>query len=251
MRKLRILKIGGSVITDKSPGTFDVAKRDEIDKVVKEIASNPENLIIVHGVGSFGHPYVEKYKLKERKDLRGVVETHLACKRLNSMICEDLLDVGVNAAPIHPFSAFRVAERLEFDVDFILSLLDNGMLPVIHGDMVYNRLKDSFDVVSGDRIVSELAEVLEVERVGFATDTDGILVDGEVVDEVNSDNLDEVLKNIGDAGSKSDVTGGMRGKVLSMLQISRKSEVFIFSGLKSGNITKFLKGERVGTRLKL
>jgi len=249
LKKLKILKIGGSVITDKSPGTFDVAKMDEIEKVAKEIASNPENLIIVHGVGSFGHPYVEKYKLKERKDLRGVVETHLACKRLNSMLCEALLDAGVNAAPIHPFSAFRVAERLEFDVDFILSLLNNGMLPVIHGDMVYNRLKDSFDVVSGDRIVSELAEVLEVERVGFATDTDGILVDGKVVEEVNSENLDEVLKSIGEAGSKSDVTGGMRGKVLSMLQIP--AEVFIFSGLKSGNIIKFLKGERVGTRLKL
>jgi len=249
LRRIKILKIGGSIITDKSPGVFDVALKERIKEVAKEIASNPENLVLVHGVGSFGHPYVEKYRLKERKNLRGVIETHLACKRLNTMVCEALLAEGVNATPIHPFSAFRVAEGLEFDADFILSLLDNGMLPVLHGDMVYNRLRNSFDVVSGDRIVSEFAEALEVERIGFATDIDGIFVGDELIEEVNDENLSEVLNSLGEAESKSDVTGGMRGKVLSMLRIP--AIVFIFSGLKSGNITKFLKGERVGTRLNL
>lgn len=250
MKGLRILKIGGSILTDKSLDVFDAAREKEIRRVAKEVASNPRNVILVHGVGSFGHPYVERYKLKERKDVRGVLETHLACKRLNSLMCDALLDEGVNAAPIHPFSAFRTGETLEFDVSFIFSLLKNNMLPVIHGDMVYNRLKDKFEVVSGDRIVSELVKLLNIKIVGFATDTDGIIVNGKIIEKIDKESLSKVIESIGRADSKSDVTGGMRGKLMLMLQI-KDSEVFIFSGLKSGNVAKFLRGERVGTRLRL
>jgi isopentenyl phosphate kinase len=243
-----ILKIGGSVITDKSHGVFEVAREREIERIAKEIASNPESMILVHGVGSFGHPYVEKYGLREKKDVRKVLKTHLACKRLNSMVCEALLAEGVNASPIHPFSAFRLKDKLEFDSGFILSLLRNQMLPVIHGDMVYNPLKDKFEVLSGDRIVVELAKSFKAKRVGFATDMAGIVVNGEIVEEVNKSNLAKVLESIGESEAKSDVTGGMKGKIELMVGI-KDSEVFIFSGL-DGSIKKFLKGERVGTRLK-
>jgi len=249
LKGLKILKIGGAVITDKSPGVFDRAKMDTIERIAKEVATNPSGLILIHGVGSFGHPYVEKYGLKNgRWNVKGVAETHLACEKLCCMVCSALAKEGLNPAPIHPFTSFRIGNRLEFDANFIAELVDDGFVPVLHGDMV--RSFDGYAVLSGDRIAAELAKTFGAEKLGFASDT-AIVVDGRIVEEVNNDNVSLVLKKLEKETGKSDVTGGMRGKVLSVLEVARQSEVFIFSGLEPGNVAKFLVGEKVGTKIRL
>jgi len=232
---LKILKIGGSVITEKKKNVFNVARLDKIREICEVIARNRENLILVHGVGSFGHPYVEKYKLKERKDVYGVAETHIACKKLNEVICETLLDLGVPVLPIHPLT-------FKFDFEFLKEMIDEGFLLVFHGDMVYN--KGRFEVISGDEIVVKLADNLNVSRIGFATDVDGILIDGKVSEKFDK----SMLKFISLAVGKSDVTGGMRGKLEKIFNIKRRCDVFVFKGTAE-NIERFLRGERVGTKV--
>ena len=59
-----VLKIGGSVITDKN-GEL-AARTQEMSRLVEEIRkANVQNLIIVHGGGSFGHPVAQQYAIKE------------------------------------------------------------------------------------------------------------------------------------------------------------------------------------------
>ncbi|HID43604.1 MAG TPA: isopentenyl phosphate kinase family protein [Archaeoglobaceae archaeon] len=246
--ELRILKIGGSVITDKTPGVFEKARIDIIERIAEEISILQENLILVHGAGSFGHPYVEKFNLRNAKNLKAVIMTHLACKRLNTIFCDLLFEKGVNVIPLHPLSCISVNEDVEIDGEFIKSLVDNGIVPVFHGDMVYNRLRDSFEVLSGDRIVLEIAKILNIRKIGFATDTEGLIVNGRVLEKaiLNS----ELVELVGEADTKLDVTGGMRGKIESLIQLPENSEVLIFSGFEKGNILKFLKNEKVGTELK-
>jgi len=239
-----ILKIGGTVITDKAKGVFDKAKTDVIKRIAKEVATNPPD-ILIHGVGSFGHPYVEKHNLiKDKRNIRGVADTHLACERLCSLVCKALADEGLNPIPIHPFTFFRLTDQLEFDSDFIEGLVKEGFIPVIHGDMVI--AEDGYEVLSGDRIAAELTRIYNVGRLGFASDT-AVIAGGKVVEEINTENI-----NILESGNmnKSDVTGGMKGKIMAILDIARQSEVFIFSGLKHGNVARFLAGENVGTRIR-
>jgi isopentenyl phosphate kinase len=58
-----VLKIGGSVITDKNGDL--AAKTEVINRLAEEIAkANLKNLIVVHGGGSFGHPIAQKWALK-------------------------------------------------------------------------------------------------------------------------------------------------------------------------------------------
>jgi len=59
-----ILKIGGSAITDK---TGDLAAKTEIiNRLSEEIKrADLDNLIIVHGGGSFGHPTAAQYGIKD------------------------------------------------------------------------------------------------------------------------------------------------------------------------------------------
>lgn len=242
---LKVLKIGGSVITDKSRGFFEKAREEEMNRIAEEIATNPENLIIIHGAGSFGHPYVEKFG--RDMNASASILTHMACRRLNTLSCNALFEHGVNVIPINPFSALRVGKEVEIDEDFIVAVIEEGIVPVLHGDMVYNRSKKTFEVLSGDRIAFEIAKKLNINRIGFATDSPGVIVDGEVQEELNIEK--DLLQFIEDTETKSDVTGGMRGKLKSLLQLPPNSEVLIFSGLEEGNILKFLNNEKVGTKI--
>lgn len=246
--ELKILKIGGSVITDKTPGVFEKARIDEIERIAEEISKEPENLILVHGAGSFGHPYVEEFNLRKEQDSKGVVLTHLACRRLNTILCSSLFEKGVNIIPLNPLSCIKVGKNVEIDAEFLKSLVDNGFVPVLHGDMVYNRQTNSFEVLSGDRIVIEIAKALNIRKIGFATDIKGLIVNERVLEKATLNH--ELVEMVGGAEAKSDVTGGMRGKIESLILLPKNSEVLIFSGFEKGNIMKFLRNERVGTELK-
>ncbi|WP_197030932.1 amino acid kinase family protein [Archaeoglobus fulgidus] len=66
-----ILKIGGSVITDKSRGAFEKLKERELREVCRAISEKWRNLIVVHGAGSFGHPQRKKIRFKPSWSLKG------------------------------------------------------------------------------------------------------------------------------------------------------------------------------------
>ena len=61
---LTILKIGGSIITDKNADD-GAANYDEIKRIADEISKHHGRLVVVHGAGSFGHPQAKKYALTE------------------------------------------------------------------------------------------------------------------------------------------------------------------------------------------
>lgn len=251
--EITLLKIGGSVITEKSKGVFDRPRHQEIERIAREIASAGfENLILVHGVGSFGHPYVEKFALREKKNVEGIVRTHLACKKLNLLFCDQLLRRNVFPFPIHPFSSFKIDEKLEFSTELFTDPISEGFIPVSHGDMVYNRKRRFFEVLSGDAIISELAERFKDYklRIGVAVDTDGVFIGGKVLKEIKDIELLKSPEN-SSIERKSDVTGGMVGKLKSLAKAAKFAEILIFNGLKEGNIQKFLKGESIGTKIKL
>jgi isopentenyl phosphate kinase len=238
-----IVKIGGSAITDKSKGIFNKAKIDKIDFVAKTISENlSDSLVLVHGVGSFGHPYVEKYDLLNVKNIEGIVKAHLSCKDLNTIVCRKLLEYGLKPFPVHPMTSFKIVNsNLVFDMGIFENALEEGMIPVVNADLVYNVDRRWFEIFSGDNIVLELAKKFEANRIGFATDVDGVLIDGEVADVIT----EEDVEKIGCADGKSDVTGGMREKVLKVLRSGLKAYVFNVTDLGS-----FLRGKSVGTLIK-
>src|SRR5512141_432634 len=105
-----ILKIGGSAITDKT-GEL-AAKTEIINRLAEEIKrADLDNLIIVHGGGSFGHQTAKKYNLKDgyqddptRKF--GFAETHHIMKVLNGLVMDALIWHEIPAVSIAPSSCF-------------------------------------------------------------------------------------------------------------------------------------------------
>ncbi len=231
--ELRILKIGGTLITDKRRGVFEVAKEDMMERIAEQVFGE---VVIVHGVGSFGHPHVEKFGLS----VEGISKTHLACLKLNNLFCLKLEKAGLHPLPFHPLEFFSNP-----NFDFLNDMIDKGFTPVFHGDVIYD---GKFRVMSGDEIVRILAEKLKAERVGFATDT-VVTIDGKVVREINPSNFEEIIEKIGAAKEKEDVTEGMRGKVIEAYKSSEFCDAYIFNGKEKDSIRKFLEGYEVGTKV--
>ena len=60
-----ILKLGGSIITDKGSGNAGVVRENvlrDIAKTLKEFSDIP--LLLVHGAGSYGHPQARQYNIQ-------------------------------------------------------------------------------------------------------------------------------------------------------------------------------------------
>lgn len=246
----RVLKIGGSILTDKN--RENGALPEEISRVAKEIASEPDDLVLVHGAGSFGHIPAKRFGLPSRFSPEGLRVTHESVVRLNSLVLEALAQEGVDSLPVHPLSCLTLSGgRIEsFACGPIKEMLKEGIMPVLHGDVAMDR--DPIcraGIVSGDQLVSYLARSLEAEVVAVGCNVDGVLLNGFPLDEVTRSDLPGIQSAIGGSAGV-DVTRGMKGKLDELLDLADLGvSSLIFNASKEGNIALALQGRAVGTRV--
>jgi isopentenyl phosphate kinase len=246
MTEIKILKIGGSVLTDKT--RFESAKIGEIDRIAAEIAGHSSGLILVHGAGSFGHIHAKEYNLAERFSPEGVLETHRSVVRLNEIVVESLRRAGSSPVPVHP-SSFTLLKngRIEvIETGPVVEMVKRGLVPVLHGDVAMDRAKGA-GIVSGDQLVSHLARSLRPEIVALGTAVDGVIFRGEVLAEVRREDLSRIGSELGPSAGV-DITGGMKGKLEELLDLANEGvRSTIFNAEKKGMIERVLAGERAGT----
>ena len=244
-----ILKIGGSVLTEKTDTPTPIPSA--IERCAEEIASchpSADNrLILIHGAGSFGHPQAKRHDSREGFTNFGIIEIHRSVKSLNELVIKALIENGVPAAPLHPFGC-TVAENgriAEMETAPIALMLARGIVPVLHGDVVMDRTLGA-SIISGDQIAPYLAVQFGASRIGFGTAVDGVIADGVTVPHITPETFESVRSHIhGSEGT--DVTGGMLGKVRELLKIDIDS--YIFNASKPDMVARFLSGEELGTRI--
>jgi len=239
-----MLKIGGSVITDKSGDcAINLGQLASIAAAVAD--SRVTGLVIVHGAGSCGHPEAKRYRLGRGATAghgEGIAVTHHAVSGLNAAVVAALRDQGVEAVGVHPLhAAFADGGRLvAFEYRHLEQMLLLGLVPVIHGDVVMDCTRGAC-IVSGDQLVRYLAPLLAMSRVGIATDVPGVLDGGAVVPVITPASVRKLQIGI---SSHTDVTGGMRGKINELLDLACAgvgSEIFHVS-----RIPDFLSGRDCG-----
>lgn len=248
MAMIKILKIGGSVLTDKNRPAC--ARTGEIERVAREAAASSSGLVIIHGAGSFGHIPAKKYGLPEKFDPEGLRETHASVVRLNELVVGALSRAGANPVPVHPFScALLRGGRIEsIYTEPISEMVKRGLIPVLHGDVAMDALRGS-GIVSGDQLVSYLARALCANVVAVGTDVDGVIFNGVALTRVTRADLPGIAGSLGES-TGVDVTGGMKGKLLELLDLADAGIVStIFNVGIKGRLEKALKGETVGTRV--
>lgn len=236
-----VLKLGGSVITDKD--VVETVDDANLARAADAVAGH-EDLVLVHGAGSFGHPPANDHGVSTTagtRDAESVRDIHDAMKRLNAAVLDALHERDVPALAVHPLSAaHRDADGdLHLPTVQVRSMLAEGFVPVLHGDVVVHAGRGA-TIVSGDELVVALAAGLDAERAGLCSAVPGVLDEsGEVVPYVDS--FETVAAALGESDA-TDVTGGMAGKVRQLLAMDAPASVFDLNG-----VGPFLEGETPGT----
>jgi len=262
MKDLIIIKIGGSLITDKKSS---IPKADlhnlefisvEIAKCLKE---NETSLVIVHGAGSFGHGIVKESGIdkgiRENEQLLSFAKTQRLQNKLNVIVTDYLIKAGLAAFACQP-SSFTLMDKgrvVRMDLSVIEGLLDISTIPVLYGVPAYDASLGC-SILSGDQIVSYLALKLSAKRIIHATNVNGVFTSdpnkdpqAKLIPEINKSNFKEIEKSLG--GSLAvDVTGGMLGKVKETMKAGVES--YIIDATIPNNILKAFKGEEAGTLIK-
>ena len=250
MTEIKILKIGGSVLTDKT--RLESAKMDAIERICAEVANCRRGLILVHGAGSFGHIHAQKFSLDEKFSPEGVLETHRSVVKLNGLLVEGLRVCGASPVPVHPLSSTILADgRIDLmEVGPVVEMVDRGLLPVLHGDVAMDRMRGA-GIVSGDQLVTHLARALRPKLVALGTAAEGVIFNGQVLPAVRREDLPRIWSQLGGSDGV-DVTGGMRGKIQELLDLADGGvSSRIFNAERPGMIERVLGGETGGTAVEV
>ena len=253
--KPTILKLGGSAITHKTkPKT---ANMRIINNLAKEISTaKTQRLIIVHGGGSFGHPLAKKYALtkgyKDSSQIIGLAQTHEAMTVLNGIIVNALIRHNIPAVSVAP-SSFIITKggRIQkLDIDIVTKLLKMGFVPVLYGDAVLDSER-GFAILSGDQLIAKLAIVLNAERVIIGVDVDGFYTaepsdsSAVLISHITANELRKLQDHAGKSRA-TDVTGGMRGKIIELIPaIEHGVRAVIVNATKPDTVRKALCNEPV------
>ncbi|MFO7992428.1 MAG: isopentenyl phosphate kinase [Thermoplasmata archaeon] len=241
-----LIKLGGSVITNKEiKYSFeeDVTRRlaDEIKESVNE------DIIIVHGGGSYGHPGAEHFKLNTTSPIeidRGTAEVQNDMRKLNDKIMDVLISLGIWAVslPGGVVSRYKGGELASIDKDIFSSHIDLGLTPVTFGDVALDS-EYGVTICSGDDLMAALSPM--AEKAVFITDVDGVYKNGKILKTMKQDMLPLAPGDIPAGKDSIDVTGGMNAKVEKMAEIAGNCRTYIVNGKVPGRVEKLLKGEDI------
>ena len=247
-----LIKLGGSVITDKArPLT---PRLEDINRLTREIAAVPGNKIIVHGAGSFGHIKAAEYKLSggytDKKQSEGISLVQRDMRVLNQIVVDAFHEAGLPVAsiPAGAITTFDNGRMVRFPSEVLSHYLELDIIPITFGDVVTDKSR-GISICSGDDIMLQLVKDLEVEKCVFATAVDGIF--SSYPPEEGEGALPFIAPGtkVKFTSIDTDVTGSMKRKLDIMFKIaSLGCRVEVLNGLVPGRLKNALNGsEFVGT----
>ncbi|MCI0497911.1 MAG: isopentenyl phosphate kinase family protein [Thermoplasmata archaeon] len=249
-----VIKLGGSVITDKAGER--ALRKDRLASLAGAIAGMDEEVVVVHGAGSFGHPLAKRSGVgsgphEERRSLdasrigRDVRELDLA-------VVDALIAAGRPTVSVPPSAIVVTRARAveTFFRDALVGWMERGFTPVTFGDIVFDRAL-GVAIVSGDALMYELARSLGARMAVFVSDVDGVFdrdprEEGATLLDVVSPSDD-----VGFGEVARDVTGALHGKLGWMFRTAEAGvETWMVNGKHPERLAALQRGEGVrGTRV--
>ena len=279
MHELVLLKLGGSLITDKTrPYTPRLDVMENIAIQIKTALQSHPNLRLVlgHGAGSFGHVPASEYNTRhglpprptplahrnrdatEDNYWKGFAEVWYQAEMLNRYMMSALYKAEVRAITLPPSASVITSNGKVsvWETTPIRMALSTRIVPVIHGDVVFDEVRGG-TILSTEDLFMHLTRALNPDRILLAGLEKAVWADfperTRKIDKITPQSYERVSAGVGKADG-ADVTGGMESKVKQMLELAKESSVAsvqIFSGEEPGNIAQALSGETLGTLITL
>jgi len=274
-KEIVLLKLGGSLITDKDkPYTPRLAKLADLAQEIKTVldfkpstrlrqSGRDPNLLLIlgHGSGSFGHTAAKKHGTREGvhtpEQWQGFAEVRFQAAELNRFVLQSLIQAGLPAISFPPSSSMVSDDRkvIHHNILALRKAVEARLLPVVYGDVAFDETRGG-TILSTEDVFAFLVEQFCPTRILLAGMEAGVWEDfparTKLVSEISAQVHKKMRRAIGGSAS-ADVTGGMKAKVEEMLALIQKNKsltVQIFSAEKKGFLTRALLGENVGTLLK-
>lgn len=259
-RPIVLVKLGGSLITDKTrPG---VARHASIRRLAREIAAiasatRGARLLIGHGSGSFGHAAAAVGGLTPGADatrrLDAISRTQRRAADLHRIVVAALADAGALPFSFAP-SSFLCAANGRITGLFaepLFAALDRGLLPVIYGDVVLDRVRGAV-IVSTEELFMLLAKDAgkrgrSIAGAVWLGETDGILDEGgRAIARLTAAAARSTARRVSGA-SGVDVTGGMALRLRTTASLAAAGVTStIVDGRISGVIAASIAGRAAG-----
>ena len=258
MSDLFLLKLGGSLITEKTGE--EAPRREVIGRLAGEIAQALKDescrVVVAHGSGSFGHVAARRHGIGggplSAGQLAGACATQERAAALHHIVVAALIEAGVPAFSIAPSSCVVAVagQPVTIDLEPLLLALRRGLLPVLYGDVVLDR-EWGASICSTERLFRLLARPLQagefrIRRALWLGETDGLWdAAGQTVPRVTAATFAAAQEAIG-APAGTDVTGGMRHRLETALELAGLGiPSLLANGLTPGLLAQALGGERV------
>ncbi len=256
---LVFLKLGGSLITDKSreqtalPGVLVRLAAE----VAEALAARPElRLVLGHGSGSFGHAEAKRYGTRggvhTAEQWLGYAAVAQAAARLNRLVFDALREADVPVINVPPSASVVCHDGAIAGMALgpVEAGLAHGLVPLVWGDVALDDVRGG-TIVSTEEVFRFLALRFRPAEILLAGIERGVLTrwpDGELIPLITPGNI-EALRPALRGSNAADVTGGMESKVLQMLaeaQATPGLSIRIFSGTEPGAVKAALLGQAEG-----
>jgi isopentenyl phosphate kinase len=274
-RPLVFVKLGGSVITDKTQTA--TARPRVIDRLAGEIfrslAAEPDvRMVLGHGSGSFGHVAASRHGTRagvhSAAEWRGFAEVAASAARLNRIVTDRLLLAGVPVWSLQPSASAwcQAGELMTLATKQMQVALDHGLVPLVYGDVALDG-RQGGTIISTEEIFAYLAQRLRPGRLVLVSDVDGVFESDPAatpaataaaipavrpVPLISPANWEEIRQALGGSHA-TDVTGGMLAKVENMVALASETPgltIQIISGEQPGALESSLRnpeGSGTGT----
>lgn len=254
---ITLLKIGGSLITDKNQrSTF---RQTVMARVAAEIAEALKKqpalkFIIGHGSGSFGHFEAQQYGtmagVQSSEQWVGFAKVATVAAELNYLVAKELHNANVPAMRIQP-SASAIAENgiiIQMSLSSIERALQHQLVPLVYGDVAFDMVRGG-TIISTETVFTYLVAHLPVKHIILLGEVDGVYDSQKnVIKQITPDNFHQYKSGLGGSGGV-DVTGGMLTKVEDMLELASR-EPYPVIQIINGNIEGIIQDALSGVEVK-
>ncbi|ODS42575.1 MAG: hypothetical protein MSIBF_04490 [Candidatus Altiarchaeales archaeon IMC4] len=151
-----LIKIGGSVITDKhsDSGSIDAENLQRIVNVIARLKTQDRRLIIIHGAGSYAHPYMAKTEKKRGMYSCDVDNIRESMSELSAIISGAFSNAGIeNFTDTLPENFCGKPEEWQGLVSRWVGKSEHSV-PLLHGNVVL--CKGNVLKISGDELVEKI-----------------------------------------------------------------------------------------------
>ena len=256
LKPLVVIKLGGAALTDKT--RIYTPRVRIIHSAARQIATirKTHSVLIVHGAGSYGHIPVKRFGLVDgfhnSAQLKGLSATKFRLLQWEVKLNRIFLQHEIPVVPFQP-SSYTIARNGRIrscEIDPIKATIRLGCIPSMGGDIVSDAAT-GFSIVSGDQLAAYMAVALKASMLVFATDVDGIFnvnpktqKHAHLIEKLYASNMSGTTTGL--SPNITDVTGGMRGKLVEAATAASKGiSVFFVNLLKANRLRDLILGKRV------